>query len=166
MAFCVNLWLARALESQGRRLDAAIQAGKPLMSEPVTNLADLLGSMEPVLNDGVYVFASVAPEFDTGALDPIATFREAEGLTLIVEERQARDAGLPILFRAAWLTLRVHSDLEAVGLTAAFAAALTRANISCNVVAAAYHDHIFVPVESAQAALSVLQALQSASRDL
>jgi hypothetical protein len=54
----------------------------------------------------------------------------------------------------------VHSDLQAVGLTAAVAAALAEAGISCNVVAAAHHDHLFVPVESASQAIAVLQALQ------
>ena len=79
----------------------------------------------------------------------IATFREKEGLTVIVEEGEARKAGLTPLFRAAWITLTVHSDLNAIGLTAAFARALGEANISCNVVAAAFHDHIFVPADDA-----------------
>lgn len=133
------------------------------MSNPVTNLAELLQSMQPTLNEGVYVFASISPSTDISSLEPIATFREAEGLTLIVEEQRARKAELPVLFRAAWITLTVHSDLQAVGLTAAFAAALAQANISCNVVAAAFHDHIFVPVESANEALVVLQQLQHRS---
>lgn len=133
------------------------------MSNPVTNLAELLQSMQPALNEGVYVFASVPPNTDIGSLEPIATFREAEGLTLIVEEQQARKARLTTLFRAAWITLTVHSDLQAVGLTAAVATALAQANISCNVVAAAFHDHLFVPVESGDEALAVLQQLQRGS---
>lgn len=68
-----------------------------------------------------------------------------------------------MLFRAAWITLTVHSDLQAVGFTAAFAGALGRAGISCNVVAGAFHDHIFVPVEQAQEALAALKALQRES---
>lgn len=119
--------------------------------------------MQPSLNDGVYVFTSISPSTDISSFEPIATFREAEGLTLIVEEHQARKAELPVLFRAAWITLTVHSDLQAVGLTAAVATALSQSNISCNVVAAAFHDHIFVPVESANDALSVLQQLQQRS---
>lgn len=119
--------------------------------------------MQPSLNEGVYVFASVPPDTDARALEPIATFREAEGLTLIVEEERARKAGLPVLFRAAWITLTVHSDLQAVGLTAAVAAALAQAHISCNVVAAAFHDHLFVPVESGGDALAALQQLQRRS---
>lgn len=133
------------------------------MSNPVSNLAELLQTMQPSLNEGVYVFASVPPDTDTRSLEPIATFREAEGLTLIVEEQRALKAGLPVLFRAAWITLTVHSDLQAVGLTAAVAAALAQAHISCNVVAAAFHDHIFVPVESGGDALAALQQLQRRS---
>lgn len=119
--------------------------------------------MQPTLNEGVYVFASVPPDTDTRSLEPIATFRETEGLTLIVEEQRALKAGLPVLFRAAWITLTVHSDLQAVGLTAAVAAALAQAHISCNVVAAAFHDHLFVPVESGGDALAALQQLQRRS---
>lgn len=133
------------------------------MTNPISNLAELLRSMHPVLNDGVYVFSTLPSGMDVGRVDPIATFREKEGLTVIVEEEQARAAGLPVLFRSAWITLTVHSDLQAVGLTAAVAAALSEANISCNVVAAAYHDHIFVPVESATEAIAALQRLQRRS---
>jgi hypothetical protein len=130
------------------------------MSNAVSNLAELLQSMNPVLNRGVYAFVSLATDRVSDRVEPIATFRESEGLTLIVEEQQAKNAGLPILFRAAWITLTVHSDLQAVGLTAAVATALARAGISCNVVAAAYHDHLFVPAESASQAIAVLQAMQ------
>ncbi|EIM02143.1 acetyltransferase [Rhodanobacter thiooxydans] len=130
------------------------------MSHPVSNLAELLHSMHPVLNRGVYVFVALPGGSIPDRVEPIATFRERKGLTLIVEEQQAVDAGLAVLFRAAWITLSVHSDLQAVGLTAAVAAALAEAGISCNVVAAAYHDHLFVHVEAASHALAVLRALQ------
>jgi uncharacterized protein len=130
------------------------------MSHPESALPTLLKSMQPVLNEGVYVLSSVPPDTDLHAIRCLATFREAEGLTVILEEAEAQRLGWPVLFRAAWITLTVHSDLHAVGLTAAFAAALAEADISCNVVAGAYHDHIFVPVESGCAALAALQALQ------
>jgi hypothetical protein len=129
------------------------------MSEPVSDLAELLRTLRPVLNDGTFVFASLPKDADSNALEPLATFRENEGLTVVVGEERARLAGLRVLFRAAWITLTVHSDLQAVGLTAAVADALTRANISCNMIAAAHHDHLFVPVESARAAVEVLMAL-------
>lgn len=128
------------------------------MDRPVSDLHELLRSMDPELHDGVYVYTCV-PGPVLG-VEPIATFREAEGLTLIAEEGEALRVGLPILFRAAWITLTVTSDLQAVGLTAAVAAALTAAGISCNVVAGACHDHLFVPVDRAGEALAALQALR------
>jgi hypothetical protein len=95
------------------------------------------------------------------ALQPVVTVREQEGITVVVNEAVAQTAQLQVLFRAAWITLNVHSDLQAVGLTAAFASALGQANISCNVIAGAFHDHIFVPVESADDAMATLLALQN-----
>jgi len=135
-------------------------------SEPLRDLAQLLAAMQPALNPGVYVFASLPHGSEVAALQPLATFRETEGLTVIAAEPRAPVVGLTILFRASWITLRVHSDLQAVGLTAAVANALTRVNISCNVVAAAHHDHLFVPVESAHAALEALLSLQRRSAAL
>ncbi|PMS32672.1 hypothetical protein B0G57_12555 [Trinickia symbiotica] len=131
------------------------------MSQPVSDLAQLLATMQPELNEGAYVFSSVQADRDVSQLAPLATFREREGLTVVIDEPTALREGLPVLFRAAWITLNVHSDLEAVGLTAAVADALTRARISCNVVAAAFHDHIFVPVERARDALAQLTDLQA-----
>ncbi|MEM5383782.1 ACT domain-containing protein [Paraburkholderia phymatum] len=135
------------------------------MNQPISDLDQLLASMHPELNDGVYVFASVPLETDVEALMPVATFREKEGLTLVVEEKIATRAGLNVLFRSAWITLTVHSDLHAVGLTAAFAKALGEAGISCNVIAAAYHDHVFVPVDSAKNAMAQLVLLQKRAQE-
>ena len=131
-----------------------------MASPPVFHLAQLLAALRPVLNPGVYVFARLAPGAPPAALEPLATFREAEGLTVVAEEAAALQAGLNVLFRAAWITLQVHSDLQAVGLTAAVAGALAEAGIACNVLAATCHDHLFVPVEQAAQALQCLRALQ------
>jgi hypothetical protein len=116
--------------------------------------------MQPELQSGVYVFASLPHDALTSGAGIVATFREREGLTVVMEESAAQAAGIAPLFRAAWITLTVHSDLNAVGLTAAFARALGEAGISCNVIAAAWHDHIFVPVDDAARAMDALSALQ------
>ena len=100
---------------------------------------------------------------NVNALSPVATVVESEGITIIVPEEQAINAGLAVLLRVAWITLTVHSDLRAVGLTAAFSSALSQSGISCNVMSGAFHDHIFVPVEQARQALGVLQTLQQDS---
>lgn len=55
--------------------------------------------------------------------------------------------------------MMVHSSLEAVGMTAAMATALTRAGISANVVAAYHHDHVFVPWTRREDAVAALRAL-------
>jgi hypothetical protein len=49
-----------------------------------------------------------------------------------------------------------------VGLTAAFAAALAREGISCNVIAGLHHDHLFVPWDRRDDALRALEALAHA----
>ncbi|MES2936347.1 MAG: ACT domain-containing protein [Pseudomonadota bacterium] len=133
------------------------------MAAGVSDLTVLLRTLEPVLHEGVYVYSMVPAGADLGAIAAIATFREAEGTTVILPEPEALKARLPVLFRAAWITLKVHSDLQAVGLTAAFSRALSEAGISCNVVAAACHDHIFVPIERAGEAMQRLEALQKAA---
>ena len=123
-----------------------------------TNLRRLLATMRPVLNPGEYVFCTTT----TAAIPAeqvLGSFREPEGLTLIVAREAADLWGLPYGHVMAWLSLTVHSSLAAVGLTAAVAAALAEANISCNVVAAYYHDHLFVSQNDAEAALNVLRAL-------
>jgi len=127
---------------------------------PLQDLSRLLGAMQPFLHDGAYVFASVPDGAGLAGLEPVATVREAEGLTVVVEERVALAAGLQPVFRAAWITLEVQSELQAVGLTAAFASALAREGIGCNVVAGAFHDHLFVPFDRRDDAMAVLRELQ------
>jgi hypothetical protein len=131
------------------------------MTPPISNLSVLLSSMEPVLNAGVYAYVCLPYGTDLAPIPTLATMQEQEGITLIVTEAQALQSAWAVLFRCAWITLNVHSDLNAVGLTAAFARALGEAGISCNVVAGAYHDHLFVPVESAAPAMTALKNLQN-----
>lgn len=128
---------------------------------PISDLDELLRSMSPRLNEGVYVFAAVPKGTDLVSLDPIATFFEDEGISIVVEESHLVGTGSRVLFRAAWITLTVNSDLNSVGLTAAVAKVLADKGISCNVVAAASHDHLFVPVELAKEAIFALEELQS-----
>ncbi|ENO3962968.1 TPA: ACT domain-containing protein [Vibrio vulnificus] len=126
----------------------------------ITDLQHLLQSMSPQLVEGDYVFCTVyGPLKDYLHLDPIATFREQEGLTLVLEAQQAEQAGLTTDSRFCLITLTVHSSLEAVGLTAAFASKLASYGISANVIAGYYHDHIFVPKGKAHEAMSALTEL-------
>ena len=129
----------------------------------IRDIAQLLANMEPVLNPGTYAFV-VAPAGVQIPQDQIvASVRETEGVSLVIPEALARDLKLSVNYSAAWITLRVHSDLAAVGLTAAFSNALSQAGISCNVIAGVHHDHLFVPAEKAQQAMSVLAKLQGST---
>ncbi len=130
------------------------------ITSPISDLPTLLARMEPTLNPGSYAFCSVDPGSAITLGDVVATVREPEGLSIVLPEARALELQLTPLFRCAWITLTVHSDLQAVGLTAAFARALGNAGISCNVVAGACHDHIFVPVERAEDAMAALRQLQ------
>ncbi|OYT79031.1 ACT domain-containing protein [Pseudomonas sp. PGPPP2] len=128
-----------------------------------TALATLLRSMSPHLNDGDYVFCTLPDHNIPAGCEVIGSFREQEGLTLILERQQAEHAGLAFDYVAAWITLNVHSALEAIGLTAAFASALGKAGISCNVIAGYYHDHLFVGRADAERAMHVLRQLATDS---
>ncbi len=85
-------------------------------------------------------------------------FKEEEAFTIIVKKEIADTLKLDYSFISSWITLTVHSSLEAVGLTAAFSKALSDNGISCNVVAAFYHDHIFVDKRDAEKAMVVLNS--------
>lgn len=125
----------------------------------LTDLGTLLASMEPSLAAGSFVYASV-PACDIAAhlaRGAIGLFREEEGITLILPTEAAE--GLAASAPMRMITLTVHSSLEAVGLTAAFATALTAEGISANVVAGFHHDHIFVPERDAERALAALRVL-------
>jgi uncharacterized protein len=124
-----------------------------------TNLAQLLKTMQPVLNEGEYVFCVMKDVSQMNLNEVLMSFREKEGNTVILKRSVADRLQLSYHFIAAWITLTVHSSLEAVGLTAAFSKALSENGISCNVVAAFYHDHIFVDTKDADKAMNILQAL-------
>ncbi len=142
------------------RSSSNVQLAQSDVMPAISELDTLLRHMEPVLNAGSYVYAMHKAHVPLDNPRVVATVREPEGLSLLVEEAFAREHGLDAVFRCAWITLRVHSDLAAVGLTAAFARALSDAGISCNVVAGLHHDHIFVPEANAASAMATLTALQ------
>ena len=123
------------------------------------NLGKLLANMEPTLRPGAYVFAAIKGSVVPSSLDPLGTFREDEGLTLILPAEEAAHAGLSASRPMRMISLTVHSSLDAVGLTAAFATELARHGISANVVAGYYHDHIFVGADDGERAVEVLKRL-------
>ncbi|RKR11516.1 hypothetical protein C8C83_3253 [Flavobacterium sp. 90] len=122
------------------------------------NLEKLLKSMKPQHNLGEYVFCKVEKLGNLNLNDIEMFFKEKEAITLILKKEIAEQLNLEYSVVMSWLTLTVHSSLEAVGLTAAFSKALSENGISCNVVAAFYHDHIFVNANDTDKAMKVLNA--------
>ncbi|WP_072681840.1 ACT domain-containing protein [Arcobacter sp. LA11] len=128
----------------------------------IENLNILLKEMRPFLDDIEYVFCT-KKIFELNeeilSLKPICTFLEEEGMTFIILKEKADEK--QISYNAVFnkITLEVHSSLEAVGLTSAISTALSNHNISANVVAGFYHDHIFVSKDKSLLALEVLKKL-------
>jgi len=125
------------------------------------NLDNLLRLMSPALIEGDYVFCTVknSKYGDYADAEPIASFAEAEGLTLVLLKDDAETFGLSYegVFRC--ITLGVHSSLHATGLTAAVSGELAEHGISANIIAAYFHDHVFVQSELANTAIGILSEL-------
>ena len=125
------------------------------------DLPRLIRSMSPVLDPRSYVFCTI-PRAKYGEYahhKPIASMQEKEGLTLILRPETADDAGLSYDGVFLRITLHVHSSLHAVGLTAVVSTALANAHISANMIAGYFHDHIFVPAEKSEEALTILKRM-------
>ena len=112
-----------------------------------------MSDLDPVRRPGEYVFVE-------GGEPAEATVREDEGMTVVLRRERADELGLPYDYVAAWITLRVDSTLEQIGLTALFSRALADAGISCNVLAGLRHDHLLVPADRAGEAIDVLRGLR------
>jgi hypothetical protein len=132
----------------------------------VTDLEQLLATLEPQVRDGEYVYVA-APDSSSDSsavLGAEAVIHEAEGSAMVLRREVADEAGLTYDVVLSWITLTVHSSLEAVGLTAAFSTALGDAGISCNVLAGLHHDHVLVPVGRRDDAVTVLRELSGRHR--
>ena len=134
---------------------------KPV-SAPVKDTSAMISGMAPVLDDTLYHFCMLPDGAEALKSQALASFVEVEGLSVILTDQVARDAGLASDLPMRRITLTVHSALVGVGLSAAVASALADAGIACNMVAAYHHDHAFVPADDADRALAILQALAGA----
>ena len=127
------------------------------------DLDALLRNMKPELLDGTFVFCMIPPSEPIPAgVNPLLTFREQEGTTLVILREEAEASGLRYAFASHLITLTVHSALDAVGFLAAVTARLAAAGISVNAVSAFHHDHLFVPADRADKAMTVLRAMSAA----
>ena len=130
------------------------------MSGTVRDTGAMIAGMDPAPTPGAWVFATDPP---AAAMDhALATIREDEGLSVVLPEDVALAHGLDAAQPMRRIVLRVHSDLEGVGLTAAVAGALAAEGIACNMIAGRHHDHAFVPARDADRALAVLRARAAA----
>ncbi len=126
-----------------------------------TDLSRLLRMMTPVLHTEPYAYAVATNAIAIPHADVFAEIREDEGSTIVARYSVIEHAGMTGLDQWARITLQIHSSLNAVGLTAAFATALGKHGISANVVAGYHHDHIFVQWNRRHDALQALQELSN-----
>lgn len=124
-----------------------------------TDLDRLIRGLSARRVEGTFVFATVPDGSVPKGVKPVMLFHEAEGLTLILPQRDAEQAGLDHEFPSRMITLEIHSSLEAVGFLARITQALAAANMGVNPVSAFYHDHLFVPVDRADDAMAILADL-------
>jgi hypothetical protein len=121
------------------------------------DLNKLIASMHPELRDGTYVFVTMPLDgADPVGLGAVMSFREDEGVTMIVPDHAASAAGLTGVFPCRMVTLTVHSALDAIGFLAAVTMRLSAAGISVNAVSAFFHDHLFVPAGQAEETVEIL----------
>ena len=129
------------------------------------DLETLLKTLKVKRHDHIWRFETIPGEASSWAdlvslrnvRDIAMLFQEDEGLTVITQA----DAETRADNRWVWLELSVHSDLHTVGFLAAIANALSAENIPCNSVSAVHHDHVFVPEDQADKAITALEARAS-----
>ncbi len=126
-----------------------------------TDLDRMLATLTVTRRPGRFTMVTLpatVPPPSIGADGVEAIMVEDEGTTVVATVERAEADGWPVGFVGAWLTLDVHSSLEAVGLTAAVAGALAAEGIAANMVAAYHHDHLLVPVDAADRAAAILSS--------
>ncbi len=129
------------------------------------NLTTLLRTMQPTLLDGNWSFVTVPNGKPAPAgLNPLMTFREPEGLTMLLDEPDLAKSGLPHAFFCKGISLNANSSLYAIGFLAAISEALAKQAMSINIVSAFNRDYVFVPTARASEAVEVLKKLAATGK--
>ena len=137
------------------------------MAEPIKDTTAMIAEMQPLLHPGAYVFCSGVRDDLAADVAKVAkgSFVEDEGLSFIIPQEETGRFGIVGGIPMRQITLMVLSALDGVGLAAAVSSALAAQGIPANVVAAARHDHVFVPADRAEEALAILLAQQAEAQD-
>ena len=126
------------------------------------DLSNLLNNLQPNLLNEDYVFITLEDySFDFfNILHPIATFKEKEGLTLVITEERAKQENFEYNSVFKCISLGAHSSLTSVGLIATISKLLSEKGISCNVFSGYFHDHLFVQKSLSKKALELLKSIK------
>ena len=128
-----------------------------------TDLKKILESIDPYLVDESFIFMTTDQSLSSisNALNPIASFLENEGLSLVITQAIADKNAITYDSVFSCISLGVHSSLESYGLISTISKELTQNNISTNVFSGYYHDHIFVQSSKAHQALEIISKIGS-----
>jgi len=126
------------------------------------DLPNILNNLQPELltEDYVFITSDDNPNSEN-ELDPIATFKEKEGVTLVITQERAQGNNLQYNSVFSCISLGVHSSLTSVGLIAAISKSLSDNDIACNVFSGYFHDHIFVQKSLSTRALEVINNIKT-----
>jgi hypothetical protein len=119
----------------------------------------LVKNLNPTLHKVEWVFCTSKDPIPIGQKEIMCLFKEPEGYSYILPKSTAISNQMTFEGTFAMITLNVQSSLQSIGLTALVSKALSAALISCNVVAAFHHDHLFVPYADRKVAIKVLKDL-------
>ena len=126
------------------------------------DLSNILNNLQPELLIEDYVFITSDDDSDShNKLDPIATFKEKEGVTLVITQEIAQGNNLQYNSVFSCISLGVHSSLTSVGLIAAISKSLSDNGIACNVFSGYFHDHIFVQKSLSTQALELINNIKT-----
>ena len=131
------------------------------MQKGKKNIDYILKNLNPRLNPDDYIFTIVNSLDSIDINEILAYIRESEGISLIMKKSVADFLQVPYFGVWSWITLDVHSSLDAVGLTSVVSNAFSEIGLSCNIVAGYHHDHIFIQKEMAEKAMNTLAILSS-----